>query len=155
LIYFVQGAVTKNIKIGWTEGLTQRLKTIQSYCSESVTCLLVLRDSRTITEKGLHERFKSLNIHGEWFRPEQELINEDHFQDLVVRNQEIKAPKIYKRKYIKRTISDSWYRKTIKNPPKPHYCKCGGYRASWQQICDSCYNKRNMVNTLEVKESTK
>jgi hypothetical protein len=74
VIYFIQGTVTKNIKIGHTnktgKRFKERLQSIQS--SDPLVVLRVVVDS----DAELHYQtlFKHLWSHGEWFKADPELF---------------------------------------------------------------------------------
>jgi len=70
--YFIQGEMTKAIKIGRTTDPSARLRNLQSACSEHLVCLAVHRGDH---EAEYHDRFKHLRLHGEWFKPGQDLFD--------------------------------------------------------------------------------
>ena len=74
MIYFIQGTITKNIKIGQTNRVGRdflnRLQAIQS--SDPLIVLRVIPDSNE--EHYYQNQFKLLWSHGEWFYPGQELL---------------------------------------------------------------------------------
>jgi hypothetical protein len=77
VVYFIQGSVTKLIKIGLTSDRVEfRLKDLQA-CSPDQLVLLAVIESTKIKEleKQLHERFKVYRKHGEWFEPATEIIS--------------------------------------------------------------------------------
>ena len=74
MLYFVQGTVSGNIKIGWTESFRERFKSICSNSSDVVVCLATTEDSRD-TWLELNSRFRHLRDHGEWFKPGQDLLD--------------------------------------------------------------------------------
>jgi len=69
--YFVQGEITKAIKIGKTTALSARLRALQTACSEKLVCLAVHQGDH---EAEYHVRFKDLRLRGEWFKPDQKLL---------------------------------------------------------------------------------
>jgi hypothetical protein len=73
LTYFVQGTLTKNIKIGKTEdGLPNRLGKLQGSSPDILVCLTTVFGDR---EHAYHIRFNHLWSHGEWFKPGQDLLD--------------------------------------------------------------------------------
>lgn len=69
MVYFMQGAITKNIKIGKTgRGILERLNMICS--SDPIVCLKVA----DLKEREIHNRFRAHWSHGEWFKPDPELM---------------------------------------------------------------------------------
>jgi hypothetical protein len=74
LIYFIRDEATNRIKIGTTIRLSQRLYQLGLMTKGPLHVLAVLPGSFA-DESALHERFKSLRVVGEWFKPEPELID--------------------------------------------------------------------------------
>jgi hypothetical protein len=76
-LYFIQCKATRLIKIGITQGsLEARLRAILSMSPMPLEFdrLGVMRGWRA-TERKLHGRFAHLRHHGEWFRPEADLLD--------------------------------------------------------------------------------
>jgi len=84
MIYFVQGTITKNIKIGYVSAgrtpysdsysrdrVIARIRGIQS--SDPLVCLRVIEGSRQ-EERLMHLKFYHAWSHGEWFKPVPELL---------------------------------------------------------------------------------
>jgi hypothetical protein len=72
MIYFVQGTITKNIKIGFTEDFDRRFhKDLRS--SDLLVCLNLI-DGEPGEEATLHHRFEKHASHHEWFYPAPELL---------------------------------------------------------------------------------
>jgi DNA-binding XRE family transcriptional regulator len=70
MVYFIQGAVTKLVKIGRTDSHIQtRLDALAS--PDLLVCLKV---ANVLSERWLHNRFRASWSHGEWFKPERELM---------------------------------------------------------------------------------
>lgn len=66
-IYFIQGDVTKRIKIGYTSNaVNMRLANLQTGCTEKLVLLLCIPGTLE-EEKSLHEKFASHRLDGEWF----------------------------------------------------------------------------------------
>jgi hypothetical protein len=72
MIYFVQGCLSKKIKIGKTEQCPAAYvkATIQSRCGETVRLLGVISDG---VEKEIQNVFRASWSHGEWFNPTEDL----------------------------------------------------------------------------------
>ena len=69
--YFIQGEITKNVKIGKTgNALLTRMNQMQS--SDK---LIVLATVEGDHEAAYHQRFRHLWSHGEWFKPGQDLLD--------------------------------------------------------------------------------
>jgi len=90
-IYFIQAAdKTGLIKIGWAVDVNKRLKDIQRMCPIRLIVLDTHKgDART--EYIIHRIFQEYRLHGEWFEPEQKLLN--FIQDEESRNKIINNKK--------------------------------------------------------------
>jgi|GEM_PF-1618755 len=75
MIYFIQsGGDDGPIKIGLTErDLCKRVKELQTASPYPLT-LLAAAHGTAVEEIVLHNKFKHLQMEGEWFKPEKELI---------------------------------------------------------------------------------
>jgi hypothetical protein len=73
-IYFVQAGNHGPIKIGITDNVRRRLKSLQSSSPEPLRLLFSFNGSEVI-ESALHQKFSSCRMHGEWFRPTTELVS--------------------------------------------------------------------------------
>jgi excisionase family DNA binding protein len=71
-VYFAQ-AESGPIKVGVSKSPNQRIAEIQTGNSERVRLLGVVVGDRK-TERAVHAQFASLRLHGEWFRPAEELL---------------------------------------------------------------------------------
>ena len=86
MIYFIQGALTKLIKIGRAVDCDKRLKDLQTGSPDKLHLLkefyTVSRHGNLYTspdddiaaEKLLHDRFRFCWNHGEWYRPNEKLL---------------------------------------------------------------------------------
>lgn len=73
-IYFIQEVPDGAIKIGYTGGDPfQRLSALQTGNSKPLK-LLAFAPGSPQHERGLHERFAELRLHGEWFRADPRLL---------------------------------------------------------------------------------
>lgn len=73
-VYFIQRVDgTGPIKIGVADDVPRRLGGIQTSHPEPLHVLAVMRGGVSM-ERSLHERFASLRMQGEWFRPEPDLL---------------------------------------------------------------------------------
>ncbi len=74
-VYFAQGAESKNIKIGWSTDLWNRLAHIQAHSGEHIVLRMhiVGEDLRSL-ETCLHMQFGAHRLHGEWFSPAPEIL---------------------------------------------------------------------------------
>jgi hypothetical protein len=78
MIYFIQGTITKNIKIGFTSRpFVYRFNSITS--SDELICLKTMEGGQDI-EYQLHQKFAADRLHGEWFKPSKELLT---FIDII------------------------------------------------------------------------
>lgn len=73
-IYFIQGADTGRIKIGYTEGVVpQRLLQLQTGSPEKLTILAAFDGTRK-DERNLQKLFISDALDGEWFKPSTAIL---------------------------------------------------------------------------------
>jgi DNA-binding XRE family transcriptional regulator len=72
MVYFIQSKAGP-IKIGFTKAITRRLSALQQANSENLNLLGLMQGGFKV-EKTLHEKFIHLRIHGEWYRPDTELL---------------------------------------------------------------------------------
>lgn len=74
-VYFIQGKITRLIKIGKTSNLIEiRLNQIQSNSPDNLTFLGGTLET-AYTEEMLHKIFSGYRKHGEWFLPSKEIIS--------------------------------------------------------------------------------
>jgi len=72
-VYFVQGEKTGLIKIGMTENMERRFKTIQASSPDDLEILALIKTNQG---DGIYLRaFADYRIRGEWFRPTGELMS--------------------------------------------------------------------------------
>ena len=73
-IYFVQAVGGSGlIKIGWSIDCDERLRALQ-IGSPVPLCILAIIPGTRRREQLLHEYWKHLRAHGEWFQPSPELL---------------------------------------------------------------------------------
>lgn len=72
-IYFVRGEESGSIKIGMTGNVKRRLRLLRVNTPEKLALILVIHGPRML-ERLLHFHFRHLNIHGEWFKPGEDLL---------------------------------------------------------------------------------
>lgn len=70
--YFIQNSITKEIKIGKSKNITNRLKSLQTNSPHTLELLGYIEDDIEIE---LHRKFKKYNVKNEWFLPDDEIIN--------------------------------------------------------------------------------
>lgn len=73
MIYFLRGKDTGRIKIGYTESVNKRWEQLEVGAEEYELLLVLSGDKKQ--EKALHKRFNHLRFKGEWFEPDQELLD--------------------------------------------------------------------------------
>lgn len=73
MIYFVQAIEGGTIKIGTTIRLSEQLK--QLGANHGPLKILAVMDGGIVEERALHEKFISSWLDGEWFNPDQELLD--------------------------------------------------------------------------------
>ena len=83
MLYFFQGVKTRLIKIGVTTRSTadERLKACQLGSPDKLILLGCRIELSYIDETKLHNKYKHLNTHGEWFEETQELL--DEIKDII------------------------------------------------------------------------
>ncbi len=72
-VYFIQGNRNDPIKIGTANQVKERVKTLQRTCPVKLEVILSI-DGGYSKEKKLHEQFKDINSHNEWFYPKPPLV---------------------------------------------------------------------------------
>jgi hypothetical protein len=73
-VYFIQGSRGGLIKIGSSNDPPARLAEFQVNCPVRLRLLGVIWGGGIFREHYLHDEFKHLRQHGEWFRPTPELL---------------------------------------------------------------------------------
>jgi hypothetical protein len=73
-VYFIQGELTRLIKIGYARVINSRMTLLQCG-SPDVLRLVWHYEAPQSHEAELHRIFASARAHGEWFRPEADLVN--------------------------------------------------------------------------------
>lgn len=79
-VYIVECPKTGRVKIGVTKNTSRRLADLQSFSPTSLTLLASFSSIGKELERYLHSRYAHLRIHGEWFQPDQWMI--DDFKSL-------------------------------------------------------------------------
>lgn len=74
-IYFVQAGEDGPIKIGLASNVVSRVAALQTGCAQKLILLLQCKGDRDL-EKSLHQKFAAHRLHGEWFRPDAEIVSE-------------------------------------------------------------------------------
>jgi hypothetical protein len=74
-IYFIRKGTDGPIKIGVATSARVRLSTLQTGSSEKLKLLLSAPTSEELNEQTLHSKFRHLRLEGEWFKPEQDLLD--------------------------------------------------------------------------------
>jgi hypothetical protein len=75
LVYFIQGEITKRIKIGQTNCMVEeRMRRLQA-CSPDNLILLGAYLGFEYSEIKLHNMFERFRLHGEWFSPANEITD--------------------------------------------------------------------------------
>lgn len=72
-VYFIQDPDTGLIKIGFSTNPYERIRMLTYKAKTLLDVLLVIRGPKTL-EKRLHQRFNPIRVQGEWFKPEEELL---------------------------------------------------------------------------------
>lgn len=74
MIYFIQGATTRLIKVGKAADCQDRLSDLQTGSPDKLHLLKEVYTDDYAAEKILHRRFRYCRAHGEWFFPDEKLI---------------------------------------------------------------------------------
>ena len=75
MIYFIQGEITKRIKIGFTSRfIEKRIQNLQTGSPDKLNFIGGIPGNVEI-EESLHQKFKNCRLHGEWFEPTIELLD--------------------------------------------------------------------------------
>ena len=72
-VYFVQASHTKLIKIGRTNDVYKRIRSLRTVVPDNVKLLGCVQE-QTYTESSIHKMFATEREHGEWFRPSQRIL---------------------------------------------------------------------------------
>jgi pyruvate carboxylase len=75
-LYFIQGQLTRHIKIGQSKCVYSRFKTLQASSPDKLKLLGVISTNTPFLTEGLyHDHFRSDRVHGEWYKESQELLD--------------------------------------------------------------------------------
>jgi hypothetical protein len=91
-VYFAQRASDGLIKIGWSRSVKIRMSAVQAKVIGAVP-------GERAEEKVLHDRFARLRVHGEWFKPDPELMDyiqteaQNHVPDSEMAATAVRIPK--------------------------------------------------------------
>lgn len=73
MVYFIKNIVTGRIKIGFSNTPTKRLKELQTGNDNKLVLIKTIVGGKD-KEASLHEMFSHLRSNGEWFEPDDELL---------------------------------------------------------------------------------
>lgn len=73
-VYFIKEAAMGSIKIGISRNVAKRMSELQRVIPQKLECLGCIEGNH-MKEKNLHKQFSHLKIRGEWFKPDQELLD--------------------------------------------------------------------------------
>lgn len=79
-IYFIENLFNSEIKIGVSSDIDTRLKQISSDIKSPVKLIKLINGDEQ-KEKELHNRFSRDRVHGEWFKPSNELL--DNINEII------------------------------------------------------------------------
>ena len=74
-VYFIQSVVGGPIKIGVSYCPEFRLVDLQHFSPFELKIIAVISNGGYEKERGLHKRFAKNRLHGEWFKPNSEILN--------------------------------------------------------------------------------
>lgn len=73
-VYFIKSEKTHEVKIGFTAGaIEKRMASLQTAHPCKLKLMAIIPGSME-HENSLHEKFDSIRLHGEWFRPSPDLL---------------------------------------------------------------------------------
>lgn len=93
MIYFVRGTRSGMVKIGSTENLKARMRSLRTASPEPLEVLAVVPGGLS-EERALHDRFAEHRAVGEWFHPRRELLA---FVEKLTRDPRIDHPALRRR----------------------------------------------------------
>lgn len=73
-IYFIQGQCGGAIKVGFSTIPSERLRQLQTGYPDTLKILLLIPGNES-TEKVIHRQFEGSKLNGEWFRPDELVID--------------------------------------------------------------------------------
>jgi hypothetical protein len=80
MIYFIKNVANGNIKIGFSETPTKRLRELQTGSTERLVLLKSIPGDHSL-ERQLHEQFAHCRLDGEWFSSADEILEFIRGQD--------------------------------------------------------------------------
>lgn len=83
-VYFIQRGEDGPIKIGRSSNVADRLKTLQTACSERLTVLCYREEVQGRTERDYHVALAHHRVMGEWFNPDPEVIKMAYDDGIVL-----------------------------------------------------------------------
>lgn len=93
-LYIVQGRDSGRLKIGYTTNIKERVEALQTGCSEKLDLLMTL-DGPPSLEKSWHKKHFVYRLHGEWFEPGEDLmqdIEKERLLQFMARRKATEAP---------------------------------------------------------------
>lgn len=73
-VYFIRRSGDGAIKIGYSRDVSRRIGQLQTGCPERLTLAGLMVGGTKADEWNLQKRFARIALHGEWFKPEPELL---------------------------------------------------------------------------------
>lgn len=71
-VYFLRRPEDGLIKIGWSQNIIQRLEALRQ--EHGPLEILAITSGGPLAEEAWHDCYKDLREHGEWFKPEEDLM---------------------------------------------------------------------------------
>ena len=81
-VYMLQAETSRHVKIGKTDVLGNRFRSLQGACWEPLT-LIRLLEGGFREEGALHLRFQGLRIRAEWFRFDEVMLGDVGLRDIT------------------------------------------------------------------------
>lgn len=80
MIYFIRNIVSGNLKIGFSDTPSKRLKDLQTGSADKLVLIKTIPGDKEL-EVRLHEQFAHCRLDGEWFKPADEVLEFIRGQD--------------------------------------------------------------------------
>ena len=80
MIYFIRNIVSGDIKIGFSDTPTKRLRDLQTGSADKLVLMKTIPGDKEL-EAQIHQQFSHCRLDGEWFSPTDELLEFVRGQD--------------------------------------------------------------------------
>ncbi len=136
MIYFIQGEVTRLIKIGYAQCAIARLTQLQTGSPDKLLILGVILTGER--DRHWHSMFEDDRVRGEWFAPSERLLAYIRAYCVAARHQHVNCPLCAKLagKQTVRVFLPEFSNRT---------CPCGNSKRHYQRMCDVCFKARRLA----------